>query len=134
MKLFAGALATAIFGFSLVSTDAVAEETEGPTILAHCGGCGTGAAPQHKHTTKVKNALNDPKGTLAKILKHHVIAKKVDAGDITKEMQVETLAGKKITLKPLKGTVVVNGKSKVIKASIQSDNGVIHIIDSVLLP
>ena len=189
MKLFTGVFAAAFLSLSFPINDAVADDTAGPTILAHCGGCGTGAAKQHKHTNKVKNAkkisqyvgnngelstlktalesaglvealnskgpftlfapsdkafkdmdqkalkaaLDDPKGKLAKILKHHVIAQKIDASDITKEMKVETLAGTKISVKPGK-SVTINGKAKVVKASIKTANGVIHVIDTVLVP
>jgi uncharacterized surface protein with fasciclin (FAS1) repeats len=45
----------------------------------------------------------------------------------------KTLAGKKVAIKVADGSVLVN-KSKVVKTDIVCDNGVIHVVDSVLLP
>ncbi|WP_226035209.1 fasciclin domain-containing protein [Aquibacillus saliphilus] len=68
---------------------------------------------------------------LKKILLYHVVPDKVMSGDLKDGMKVKTLADKKveISLDP----VMVN-KAKVIKADIGASNGVIHVIDKVLLP
>ena len=68
---------------------------------------------------------------LADILLYHVVPGKVMSADLKDGMKVKTLAGKKakISLDP----VQVN-KANVVKADIEGSNGVIHVIDAVLLP
>ncbi|RXT07157.1 fasciclin domain-containing protein [Ammoniphilus sp. CFH 90114] len=68
---------------------------------------------------------------LKDILLYHVVPGKVMSGDLKDGMKVETLAKKKvkISLNPTK----VN-KANVIKPDIEASNGVIHVIDEVLLP
>lgn len=75
------------------------------------------------------------KEKLAAILKYHVIKGKVMAADVVKlknGTKVDTLEGAKITIK-VKPSVMVNN-AKVVKTDIAADNGVIHVIDHVLLP
>ena len=81
--------------------------------------------------------LNQPigqknKDKLIKILTYHVVAGKVESKDI-KPGKVETVANEKVKLKLKDGQVFIN-KSNVIKADINTANGVIHVIDKVLLP
>ena len=45
-----------------------------------------------------------------------------------------TVNGKSIKLSAAGGTLSLNGKAKVVKADIAASNGVIHVIDSVILP
>lgn len=68
---------------------------------------------------------------LKEILLYHVVPGKVMSGDLKDGMKVKTLADKevKISLDPVR----VN-KANVIKADIEASNGVIHVIDKVLLP
>ncbi|RXI97881.1 fasciclin domain-containing protein [Anaerobacillus alkaliphilus] len=68
---------------------------------------------------------------LADILLYHVVSGKVLSTDLTDGMEVETLNGEKIiiSLNPVK----VND-SNVVAADIEASNGVIHVIDAVLLP
>lgn len=73
------------------------------------------------------------KAKLVEILMYHVVSGKVMAADVVKLDSAKTLAGKAVTIKVADGTVMVN-KSKVVKADIGCDNGVIHVIDLVLLP
>lgn len=73
------------------------------------------------------------KAKLVEILKYHVVAGKVMAADVVKLDSADTLAGKKVAIKVDGGKVMVN-KSTVVKADIVCDNGVIHVIDTVLLP
>jgi uncharacterized surface protein with fasciclin (FAS1) repeats len=73
------------------------------------------------------------KDKLVQILKYHVVAGKVMAADVVKLNSAETLAGEKVTIKVVDGKVMIN-KSTVAKADIVCDNGVIHVIDTVLLP
>ena len=68
---------------------------------------------------------------LKEILLYHVVSGKVMSGDLKDGMKVETLADKtvKIAIDP----VMVNN-ANVVKADIEASNGVIHVIDKVLLP
>ena len=86
-----------------------------------------------------------PKGTLAsllkpenkdklvKILTYHVVPSKVMAADVAgKHLAVTTVEGDQITVNGRHGVRVNN--AHVVKADIVTDNGVIHVIDKVLLP
>ena len=81
----------------------------------------------------VVDALLKPenKDVLAKILKYHVVSGKVMAADVA-DGEVATVEGQPITLSTADG-VTVNG-AKVIQADVAADNGVIHVIDAVILP
>ena len=72
------------------------------------------------------------KATLTKILTYHVISGKVMAADI-KPGDVETVETGKITL-ATDGGVTINGSTKVGPTDVAASNGVIHVIDSVLVP
>lgn len=69
---------------------------------------------------------------LKAVLTYHVVAAKVMAADV-KTGQAPTVNGAKINLKAEGGKVTVN-KANVVKADIACDNGVIHVIDAVILP
>lgn len=72
------------------------------------------------------------KEALKSVLLYHVVPGKVLAADV-KAGEVETaLKGKKVTL-VTEGGVTVNG-AKVVKADVLAKNGVIHVIDTVILP
>jgi uncharacterized surface protein with fasciclin (FAS1) repeats len=72
------------------------------------------------------------KDKLAAILKYHVVAGKVMAADVSAG-QVETLNGAKATI-AIEGGKVTIDKATVVKTDIVGSNGVIHVIDSVILP
>ena len=80
------------------------------------------------------NSLLKPenKEKLAAILKLHVVSGKVLAGEVVKLEEVETLGGK-LKIK-LDGDTVIIGGAKVVKTDLECGNGVIHVIDSVILP
>jgi uncharacterized surface protein with fasciclin (FAS1) repeats len=69
---------------------------------------------------------------LASILKYHVVPGKVMAADV-KTMEAKTAQGQNISLKVSDEGVMVNG-AKVVKADVPASNGVIHVIDAVILP
>jgi uncharacterized surface protein with fasciclin (FAS1) repeats len=54
------------------------------------------------------------------------------AKDMTEPMEVETLNGKKLKLDPFKH--LINDEAQFVKPDVEADNGVIHIIDAVLMP
>lgn len=80
-------------------------------------------------------ALGKDKEKLKKVLTYHVIQGKVLAADAIKldGKSAETLAKVKLPIK-VKGGDVMVGKAKVIKTDVLATNGVIHVIDSVLIP
>jgi transforming growth factor-beta-induced protein len=71
---------------------------------------------------------------LASILTYHVVAAKVTAADVVKLDKATTVNGKDITIEVRDGNVILNGSIKVIITDIMASNGVIHVIDGVLLP
>jgi transforming growth factor-beta-induced protein len=71
---------------------------------------------------------------LGSILTYHVIAGKVTAADVVKLDKATTVNGKDITIEVVEGNVILNGSIKVIITDIMASNGVIHVIDGVLLP
>lgn len=77
--------------------------------------------------------LKDPKGELTKILEYHVIAGKVMAADITNGMTAKTLEGSTVKFTVKGGKVYVNGVL-VTTADVAASNGVIHVINGVLVP
>ena len=72
------------------------------------------------------------KETLIKILTYHVVAGEITSDKITSG-EVESLAEAMITVKVKDGKVKVN-QAEVIQADINASNGVIHVIDQVILP
>jgi uncharacterized surface protein with fasciclin (FAS1) repeats len=77
-------------------------------------------------------ALLADKAKLTKVLTYHVVAGKVTAADVVKLKQAKTVEGQSIKIDTSDG-VKVDG-ANVVKTDIMASNGVIHIIDSVILP
>jgi uncharacterized surface protein with fasciclin (FAS1) repeats len=77
-------------------------------------------------------ALLKNKEQLTKVLTYHVVAGKVMAADVVKLKDAKTVQGQMIKIDASSG-VKING-AKVIKADVAASNGVIHVIDSVILP
>lgn len=73
------------------------------------------------------------KGKLVAILTYHVVPGTVMAKDVVKLTEAKTVQGSKAKVKVKDGTVMVD-KAKVVKTDVKSSNGVIHVIDKVLLP
>ena len=73
------------------------------------------------------------KQKLTDILLYHVVSGKVMAADVTSLTSAKTVLGKDVTVKVDMGNVYIND-AKVIITDIETSNGVIHVIDSVLLP
>jgi len=71
--------------------------------------------------------------TLRKILEYHVISGKVPASEIVKMTTATSLEGGEIKISSADGKVKV-GEAQVVTPDVAADNGIIHIIDSVLLP
>ena len=69
---------------------------------------------------------------LKKILTYHVVSGKVMAADVSKMKSAKTVEGSKVKIDASKGVKV--NDATVSKADVKADNGVIHIIDTVLMP
>ncbi|MEM9299077.1 MAG: fasciclin domain-containing protein [Bacteroidota bacterium] len=72
------------------------------------------------------------KEKLASILTYHVVPAKVMASDV-KPGEVQTVNGKKAQLK-VSGSSVTIDNATIVKTDIKTSNGVIHVIDNVILP
>jgi uncharacterized surface protein with fasciclin (FAS1) repeats len=73
------------------------------------------------------------KDKLAAILKHHVVAGTVLSGAAVKLTEAATIGGTKLALK-VDGKTLTVGGAKVVAADVMAGNGVIHVIDAVLIP
>jgi uncharacterized surface protein with fasciclin (FAS1) repeats len=73
------------------------------------------------------------KEKLKAILLYHVVSGDVTAAEVMKLSSAKTLNGQDLKVKVNDGTVMVND-AKVVKADVLASNGVIHVIDTVLLP
>lgn len=81
----------------------------------------------------VENLLKpENKDQLVAILTYHVVAGKVMANDV-KTMKAKTVNGKELTIVVADGKVTVD-KANVVKTDVAAENGVIHVIDAVMLP
>lgn len=78
------------------------------------------------------DALLKDKAALTKVLTYHVVPGKVMAADVKPGM-VKTVEGDAVTVKASGGKVMID-KAHVTKTDIAADNGVIHVIDTVLMP
>ncbi len=77
------------------------------------------------------DALLKDKAKLTAVLTYHVVAGKVMAADV-KAGKVKTVQGSELTVTTTDGVKVDN--AKVVKTDIAADNGVIHVIDTVVMP
>ena len=78
-------------------------------------------------------SLLENKTQLTAVLTYHVIAGKVMSTDLTDDMAVATVQGENVTINLDEGSVMVND-AKVVQADIECSNGVVHAIDTVLMP
>jgi uncharacterized surface protein with fasciclin (FAS1) repeats len=81
----------------------------------------------------VENLLKpENRDRLVAVLKYHVVADKVTSDQVVKLKEAETVNGKKVKIDATNGVKV--NDATVVKADIPASNGVIHVIDRVLLP
>ncbi len=74
------------------------------------------------------------KAKLASILTYHVVAGNVPAATVVTLKEASTVEGSKITIEVKDGSVILNGNTKVIITDVHCSNGIIHAIDTVLMP
>jgi uncharacterized surface protein with fasciclin (FAS1) repeats len=77
--------------------------------------------------------LADPSGDLTKILLYHVVPGKVMSSDLSDGLQADTLEGSPVTFTISDSGAMVND-ANIVAADIEVSNGVIHVIDKVLVP
>ena len=73
------------------------------------------------------------KARLQRVLTYHVVAGKVMAADVVKMKSAKAVSGDMITIATAGGGVTVDN-AKVVKTDIAASNGIIHVIDTVILP
>ena len=73
------------------------------------------------------------KDQLVKVLTYHVVPGKVMAKDVVKLSKAKTVEGSEVVIAVTGGVVTVDN-AEVIKTDVNSSNGVIHVIDTVILP
>ena len=78
------------------------------------------------------DAVLADKAKLTAILTYHVVAGKVMASDVMGLTSAKTVQGGEVKIDTAYGVMINN--AKVVKADIEGSNGVIHVIDSVLMP
>lgn len=78
-------------------------------------------------------ALLKNKEALTQILLYHVVSGKVTSGEVVKLESAKTVEGQEVMIKVSEGSVYIND-SKVTSADVMASNGVIHVIDTVLIP
>jgi uncharacterized surface protein with fasciclin (FAS1) repeats len=81
----------------------------------------------------VESLLKTPEGQLKQILLYHVVDGKVMAADVVKLSSAKTLQGSNVNITVTNGVVKINDATVKI-TDIQTKNGVIHVIDKVLIP
>jgi transforming growth factor-beta-induced protein len=76
--------------------------------------------------------LADPEGALTQILLYHVVPGKVMSSDLSEGLEATTVQGEAVTFSLADGAKV--NDANIIAADVEASNGVIHVIDSVILP
>ncbi|MBC6994727.1 fasciclin domain-containing protein [Neolewinella lacunae] len=118
-------LETAVVAANLVET----LNGEGPfTVFAP-----TDAAFAALPAGTLDGLLADPTGDLTKILTFHVVPTKAMAADLKDGQVLTTVSGGELSVSIVDGSVMINGV-KVSTADIVAENGVVHVLDGVLLP
>jgi uncharacterized surface protein with fasciclin (FAS1) repeats len=84
--------------------------------------------------TVEKLLMPENKAQLVTILTYHVVPGKTMSSDIAgKKLEVATVEGEQLSIDASDGAVMVDN-AKVVQADVEADNGVIHVIDTVMMP
>jgi transforming growth factor-beta-induced protein len=131
--------ATAASNNPLLSTLVAAVTAAGLGDTLNGPGPFTIFAPTNDAFAKIDKAtltklLADPKGDLTKILTFHVVPGKMDAAALIKAGSAKTVNGAELKFAADGESVKINGASSVICGNVKVGNGIVHIIDTVLLP
>jgi uncharacterized surface protein with fasciclin (FAS1) repeats len=79
------------------------------------------------------DTLMQDKQKLSALLSAHVVSGRLLAADVTKMQSAKTVNGQEVTFTMKDGASMVNN-AKIIKADVLASNGVIHVIDTVIMP
>ncbi|MDX1417527.1 MAG: fasciclin domain-containing protein, partial [Candidatus Promineifilaceae bacterium] len=82
----------------------------------------------------VEALLQDPEGALKDILLYHVVEGAVPAEAVVTADSATTIQGEPVSIKTQNGAVVLNDSANVVITDIEASNGLIHVIDAVILP
>ena len=78
------------------------------------------------------------KATLTRILTYHVVAGRLEASSLTDGKKLKTVEGEELTVKKEDGKIWIvdakGGSSMVTISNVNQSNGVIHVVDTVLMP
>ena len=74
------------------------------------------------------------KAALTRVLTYHVVSGLVPSSDVVKLTEAKTVEGSKVAIRIAAGSVILGDNSKVTGADVKASNGIIHIIDHVILP
>ena len=77
--------------------------------------------------------LPENKEKLVSILTYHVVSGKVSAADVMKIDSAKTVQGQDVMVKVVDGKVMIDN-AQVVIADVEASNGVIHVIDTVIMP
>ena len=100
-------------------------------------------APTNAAFAKLPGAVDtlvkpENKATLTRILTYHVVPGKLEASDLTDGKTLKTVEGEELTVKRSGDTVMIidskGGSSTVTIPNVNQSNGVIHVVDTVLMP
>jgi uncharacterized surface protein with fasciclin (FAS1) repeats len=110
-------------------------ESKGPFTVFAPTNAAFGKLPAGTVDTLVKP---ENKATLTKILTYHVVPGKLEAADLTDGKKLKTAEGEELTVKRSGDTVMIvdakGGSSTVTIPNVNQSNGVIHVVDTVLMP
>ncbi len=110
-------------------------QSKGPFTVFAPTNAAFGKLPAGTVDTLVKP---ESKATLTKILTYHVVAGKMEAASLTDGKKLKTVEGEELTVKLKDGKVSIvdakGGTSMVTIANVNQSNGVIHVVDTVLMP
>jgi transforming growth factor-beta-induced protein len=81
----------------------------------------------------LEQLLADPQGQLTQILLYHVVSGKVMAADVKDGMEAATVQGSPVKFMVADGKVMIND-ANIVATDVEATNGVIHVIDKVILP
>jgi uncharacterized surface protein with fasciclin (FAS1) repeats len=121
------------------NTLAAALEAGGLTDTLKADGPYTVFAPTDEAFAKLPDGtvemllLPQNKDKLVEILTYHVVAGKVTAAEVVTLKTATTVNGSDVTIRVVDETVFIND-SRVVAADIGASNGVIHVVDTVILP
>lgn len=122
----AGNFNTLLTALKATGLDKTIDDSKGLTIFAP-----TDAAFNKLPAGAVQALLND-KETLSQILLYHVSGEKLKAKKVLRNKEIKTLQGKTIAVSQTAEGAFLND-SKIVATDIKSKNGIVHVIDSVLL-